>query len=139
MKNFFSEIKTVYNAPGSSREVRQFGMLIGGIFLVLAFSLWWKHSENIFLLTLFLLLGAVFSVFGAFTPGLLRLPYRFWMTLSFILGFLVSHILLAFLFFFLLTPLGLLSRLHGKRKPEAETSYWKPARVFQKENMEKLF
>lgn len=139
MKNFFSEIKTAYKTPGSSHEMRQFGMLIGGIFLVLAFFLWWKHSENIFLLTLFSLLGAVLFVFGAFALALLRLPYRLWMTLSFILGFVVSHILLAFLFFFLLTPLGLLSRLHGKPVSLAEKSYWKPARVFQKANMEKLF
>lgn len=139
MKNFFSEIKTVYKAHGTSREVRQFGMFIGTIFLVIAFFFWGKHSENIFLPLLFSLLGVVFFIFGIFVPAFLRFPYHLWMTFSFLLGFLVSNILLALLFFFLLTPLGLLSRICGKRTPEAEKSYWKPARVFQKENMEKLF
>jgi hypothetical protein len=53
------------------------------------------------------------------------------MTLALILGWIVTRILLTIVFFLVVTPIGLLQRLCGKRPLEVrfkgdETTYWQP-------------
>lgn len=66
---------------------------------------------------------------GMARPAWLRPVYVGWMVVVFPIGWLVSHILLALLYYGLFTPLGLLFRLLGRdplmlrREPERQ-SYW---------------
>ena len=75
------------------------------------------------------------GVAGLAFPTLLRPLFVGWMILVFPINWLVAHLLLAFVFYVMLTPLGLLFRLTGRDllglrlRPDLET-YWttKPSR-----------
>jgi Saxitoxin biosynthesis operon protein SxtJ len=71
------------------------------------------------------------GVGGWLKPAMLRPIYSGWMVAAFPLGWLVSHVLLALLYFGLFTPLALAFKLLGRdalrrrREPDLVT-YWAP-------------
>tara|TARA_R110002096_G_scaffold44524_5_gene119741 strand:+ start:6019 stop:6438 length:420 start_codon:yes stop_codon:yes gene_type:complete len=74
--------------------------------------------------------GAVLSVIGLLVPAFMRLIFVGLMYITFPLGFVVAHILLAAIYFSVLTPIGLLTRLtsydpmgRGKNNTNSQT-YW---------------
>ena len=76
-------------------------------------------------------LAAVCALLGLVAPKLLRPLYVGLMLISFPIGFVVSHVIMALLFYGLFTPIALIFRLIGrdalnrKFEPEA-TTYWVP-------------
>ena len=58
---------------------------------------------------------------------LIKIIYYPWMVIANSLGFLIMHVLLIILFYFILTPIGLIRRIIGKdplaRESDLE-SYW---------------
>lgn len=117
------EIKQLRTGP---RELRKFGLVVGFVFTLLAVWLWWrgKAAYPFLVVPAGLLIAS-----GLFFPKRLRAVYIGWMSLAFILGFLVSAILLTLFFYFIVTPVGLVARLVGndflmqKSEPQAQ-SYW---------------
>ena len=67
----------------------------------------WDWSPLLILAVLFLLLVMTF-------PGLFRPFAKLWFAFSTLLGTIVSKVILAVLFFFLVTPVGLVRRIIGK-------------------------
>ncbi len=75
-------------------------------------------------------LAALVGLLGLAYPGALRPVFVGWMVLVFPVGWLISHLLLALLFYAVFTPLGIVFRLAGRdvlnrRRPGGET-YWQP-------------
>jgi hypothetical protein len=73
--------------------------------------------------------GGVVSALYALVPPLRRPIYRGWMYAVFPIGWTVSHILLAFLFYVVVTPVGLVMRVAGRdpmtrRFDRGAASYW---------------
>lgn len=108
---------------------RKFGALFTAIFTLGAAYFFAKGSYEF---------GAAIFVGAAGTglitllkDDLLALPNRMWMQLGLILGRIVSPIVLGILFFGILTPVSMLTRLIGRDelrlKPSSQSSYWKPA------------
>ena len=68
---------------------------------------------------------------GLIRPGWIRPIYVGWMVLAFPIGWTVSQVMLALMFYGLFTPIGLVFRLLGRdalhrtRRPGVE-SYWAP-------------
>ena len=110
------------------RDLRKFGLLVGGVFCVLAqlFFLPKWHKPWFWWL---LVLGVPLVLIGAILPRGLKWIYVGWMTLAMLLGAIVSTVLLTLLFYLMVTPLGLVARMVGKDflrqklEPRA-TSYW---------------
>jgi hypothetical protein len=72
---------------------------------------------------------ALVSGGGLVWPWLMRPIYVAWMCAAFPIGWLVSHTLLAAVFFLVITPLGMLLRASGRDKLKLRTdpatkSYW---------------
>jgi hypothetical protein len=71
------------------------------------------------------------GLLGLVRPGLLRWIYIVWMVLAFPIGWTVSLVTLAIMYYGLFTPIGLVCKLIGRdpleraRRPEVET-YWTP-------------
>jgi hypothetical protein len=68
---------------------------------------------------------------GLIRPRGVRPIFVTWMVLAFPVGWAVSHLLLAALYYGLITPIGLVSRLAGRdalllRGPLGRDSYWLP-------------
>lgn len=113
----------VVTLPPSNRK---FGLLFSAVFFALGlfplimvrhFTLWPWIASSLFL-------GA-----ASFCPGFLGPFNRFWMKFGDVLHRIVSPVILGIMFFLMITPMGLLMRMFGKRllarefNPEIE-SYW---------------
>jgi Saxitoxin biosynthesis operon protein SxtJ len=76
-------------------------------------------------------LALTIGTLGLARPEWVRLIYVGWMLMAFPIGWTVSQIMLALIFFGLFTPIGLMFRLFGRdplcraRQPSLET-YWAP-------------
>jgi hypothetical protein len=109
-------------------NLRKFGLLVGGVALLIGLLLLLRHKTNYPYL---FWPGAILIAFGAVWPRALKYPYIAWMTMAFALGFVMSQVILTLFFFLLVTPISLLARLVGKdflnRKPDLQaTTYWIP-------------
>jgi hypothetical protein len=118
----FKQLKT------GTRELRNFGLLVGGMFTVLGLLFLVRgKSAYPWLLTP----GLVLVAFGAIAPRALKYIYLVWMALALVLGFVVSHVILTVFFFLVITPIGLIARLAGKdflrlKVDRQAKSYWIP-------------
>lgn len=114
--------------PPAPRVVRQFGgvclLLFGGLGLYRALAL--GHVTSGYGLVGF---GVLCLVLGWAAPGLFRWFFTAAMLVAFPIGFVVSQVMLAVLFFVVFLGVGLFLRLKGadslglNRKP-AGVSYW---------------
>jgi hypothetical protein len=123
--NIREDIKQLKTGP---RELRKFGLVVGGVFAALGLLFLWRGKG---LYPYFLVPGGALMIAGLVLPRVLKWVYVAWMSLAFVLGFFMAHIILALLFYLIITPMGLLARLFGKDflslKPErAAPTYWLP-------------
>jgi len=110
-----------------ARELRKFGLTVGGVFALVGCWYWWRGKTH---LPYLLVPGVLLMLLGALVPRALKFIYIGWMSFAFILGFAVSTTLLTLLFYLIVTPIGLISRLAGRdflnRKFDRNTAtYWK--------------
>ncbi|HWY40246.1 MAG TPA: SxtJ family membrane protein [Chthoniobacterales bacterium] len=108
------------------RDLRKFGLTVGGAFVLLGILLLLRHRSSY---PSFLGAGAVLTAFGAIWPRALKYVYIAWMALAFTLGFVMSNVILALFFFLFVTPIGLLARLFQKdflarRWDKQAATYW---------------
>jgi thiol:disulfide interchange protein len=112
----------------SSRAFRRFGLTVGLVILALGGVLLWRHRGAGWPL---ISIGTVLVVAAALAPSWLKWVHGPWMIVSFILGWIVTRVLLTIVFFLVVTPVGLFQRLLGKRAIEVAfaaeaASYWQP-------------
>jgi hypothetical protein len=87
--------------------------------------------ERAGLASILAVLALTIGPLGLARPDWMRRIYVGWMILAFPIGWTVSQVMLAVIFFGLFTPIGFLFRLLGRdplhrtRRPELE-SYWAP-------------
>lgn len=78
--------------------------------------------------------GALVALVGGIAPRSVRWLFLGWMYAAYPIGFVVSHVLLALVFFGILTPIGLVMRLAGRdalklrKEPDAK-SHWVPRKA----------
>jgi hypothetical protein len=113
----------------SKTTLRQFAVLCVVIFGGMA-GWQWFHNENRIAGSIFTVAAAI-GLWGCWRPADLRPIFVGWMVLAFPIGWTVSLVVLAVLFFGVFTPLALVFRLSGRdylrlrREPDAD-SYWEP-------------
>lgn len=126
----------------SPRGLRRFGLTLGIALLVFGALLQFNHRKAG---GLFLPFGALLLLAAAFFPAALRYVYKPWMIFALLLGRIMNGIILTILFFLVITSIGLIQRLCGKRPLEvrfrsSETSYWQTrAKPAGDDNYEKQF
>jgi len=108
------------------RDLRKFGLTVGGVFALLAVVMLLRHKAH---WVYFAWPGGVLLVLGAVFPGALKYVYIAWMSVAFVLGFVMAHVLLTLFFFLVVTPIGLVARLSGKdflslKLDSNGSSYW---------------
>jgi hypothetical protein len=112
----------------SDRDLRKFGLMVGGVFAALGVLFLWRHKP---VGPYLLWPGVVLVLLGAILPRALKWVYVAWMSVAFVLGFVMAHVILTLLFYLLLMPIGLVARLVGKdflslKLDRAAKSYWIP-------------
>jgi len=128
----------------SFRTEREFGLVVGGILVLL--SLWWIYRGKFHLVSQVALpCGAALAVLGLIIPRALVIPNKAWMALAEGLSYVSTRVILAFVFFIIVTPIGFMKRLFGwdplNRRAPASESYWRPYADRQKNrrHYEKMF
>ena len=105
---------------------KKFGIFFSTIFLLLAVYTYWKIRIDFALLAL--IPSIFFAIATFFSPQILSPLNRLWYSLGLLLGKIVSPIVLGVIFFVLITPVSLLTRLFGrdelKMKKRSVESYW---------------
>ena len=127
---FFRHIKWHPDA----RELRRFAiaMLIG--FAVLGLLAAWRAGEISTGAIVLWSIGVVLAV-AAFVPGLGRIAYLAVYLPTSIIGYVVSSVILTFIFFLVITPLGILLRLMGKDLLQQQRQRkWTPVRSVKNED-----
>lgn len=107
----------------SVKELRSFGLLVGGLFAVIGFWPMVFRGEALQLWAVGL--GGGLIVAGALVPTILAPVHRGWMWVGHVLGWINTRILLGIVFYGMVTPIGLIMRAMGKdtmRQAFAEAS-----------------
>lgn len=109
-------------------DLRKFGYLVGSVFILITIAGIFKHWPW-FVVALLGGAGVVLVITGLLDPLALRRVYGVWMGFAFALGWLVSRVILILLFYFVLTPIGILARLSGKKfidisYPDSKETFW---------------
>lgn len=112
----------------TDRDLRKFGLMVGGVFAVLGLLFLWRDKA---FYPYFLWPGAGLVLFGAILPRALKWVYLAWMSVAFVLGFVMAHVILTLLFLLVITPMGLVARLVGKdflslKLDRTAKTYWLP-------------
>ena len=102
---------------------------MGGVFVLLG-SWWFYRGKFINAAYILTVLGAALVLFGVVAPRLLVIPRKLWMKLAEGMSYVSSRIILAIVFFLVLTPIGLIKRAMGwdplQRRAGSRDSFWQP-------------
>lgn len=143
MIKFFQTIwQDLKEIKSTRKELREFGIVMAVFFGILTALLWWKHKNFLPMLSP----AVFFAIFGFFIPTALKPLQKAWMGFAAVIGWFMTRLILAVLFFLVLTPLSLISRLTGKKYLNlkfrtSEPSYWLPKsfETISKERYEKQY
>ena len=110
----------------SKKQLREFGLLIGlGLPILIGWLLPSLFGHQFRTWTLWI--GVPGLLIGFTAPRLLHYPYKGWMLLGHVLGWINSHIILGLVFIFVLQPIAYIMRLTGydplKTKRKLEKTY----------------
>ena len=109
-----------------NKDLRSFGITFGIIFLIIAGFLLYIENESF---QLFIVISSIFIIFGFLIPIILKPICIVWMSFAIILGWFMTRFILSLLFYLIVTPIGLITRVLGKdflelKKEASNGSYW---------------
>jgi hypothetical protein len=97
----------------TTAELRRFGLLVGGIFVLLGGVTRWRGHPTSSLV--FWVLGGLLILGGLVIPAQLGPVYRAWMGLAHLISKVTTPIVMGVMYYLVISPLGLLARLFGHR------------------------
>ena len=104
-------IEEIRNIPNSNKDIKSFGIVIGIILFVVTGLLMHFSKEYYHLVAI---IASIFIVLGFTLPPLLKPIYFVWMIFAAILGWIMTRVVLSFIFYLIITPIGLFTRLIGQ-------------------------
>lgn len=116
------------NKNPSRRELNWFGILLPLFFALIGAVCWWRAWSETAASVLWMIAAGAGAVYWL-APPLRRTIYLGWMYAALPMGWMVSHALLAMIYYLVFTPIGLVMRCVGydpmhRRIDRAATSYW---------------
>lgn len=124
----------------TAREGRQFGLTVGVAFLIVAGLFVWR--EHLPLSLVFVGLGLSLVVGGLAVPSRLGPVHRIWMSGARAISRVTTPVLLAVVYFLVLTPTGILRRAFGGNPlshPHTEHGYWAAREDGGRSDLERQF
>jgi len=94
------------------KELRQFGLLVGGVFSIIGLWPMFLRGEPLRLWAV--VLGSLLILSGSLVPTWLAPVHRGWMWVGHVLGWINTRIILGVIFYGLITPIGIAFRMLGK-------------------------
>lgn len=124
----FEEIRSeVKKLKTDTKELRKFAIVMASAFGILSIIAKIRDAGSFPYL---LGIAVVFLAIGLIAPAALKQVYRGWMTFAFVLGYLMTRVILTLLFFLVFLPIGLIIRLTQKDLLDEQfdsnaATYWK--------------
>jgi len=136
-------LEEIKNIKSKKSDLRNFGITVGIILLVISCFLFWKEKESF---QIFLTIGISLFFTAIALPSVLKPVYWIWMIFGVILGWLMTRVILTLLFYVVFTSIGLTLRFFGKqflelRWDKSKESYWnyKIKKKYKKSDYERQF
>ena len=118
-------IEEIKNIPNSNKDIKSFGITIGIILFIISGLLMYYGKGSYQLIAI---VASIFIGLGLILPALLKPIYFVWMTFAAILGWVMTRVILSLVFYLIMTPIGLLTKLLGEDflalKMIKSDSYW---------------
>jgi hypothetical protein len=116
------------NSGPTEQELRWFGLIILVLFAAIGGGVLWRLESRLAAQVLWCI-GGAFTLFYYAVRPLRRPLYALWMRLTAPLAFVVSNLVLAVVYYGIITPIAAMMRLFGRDKLErrfdkAAGSYW---------------
>ena len=113
----------------TSSDLKWFGVIVAGCFAVLGTFAWLRDHPRL-ATTLWSTGAALMLLYYAVGP-IQRLMFSMWMAITYPIGWTVTHLTMALMYYGVFTPIGLLMRLVGRDPMQrafdrAAESYWEP-------------
>jgi hypothetical protein len=111
--------------PATIKELRQFGLLVGGAFSTIALITFLRHKPPV-VIGVFGTLGASLLLTGLTVPAVLSKIYAGWMGLAVLLSKVTTPIFMGVIYFVIISPVGALMRAAGRNplKSGAANTAW---------------
>ena len=104
---------------------RSFGLLFFIVFLIIGL---WPLKNDLELNYIFIGISIIFLILGLLNSKVLTPLNKIWVKFGELLGRIIAPIVMALVYFFILTPISLIMRIFGKDllnlKSSEESSYW---------------
>lgn len=130
------------NWKPSSRDLRSFGAIFWTGFLLLGLIPHFRHHAQ----TAHVVwgVGTFVGLLALLIPPAAKPIYWFWMGFGFVMGNIMSRVILTLFFFVILTPLAIVFRLTSRdelrrQKPKNVDTYWEKHPEIERDNYERLF
>lgn len=125
----------------SKKELRDFGILIGfGLPFFIGFIIPHLLGHSFKSWTFFI--GVPILTLGIIKPSLLFYPFKFWMILGEILGWINSRIILGCIFFLVLIPISFFMKIFGYdplKKINKDISSYRELKIDSKIDLNRIF
>ena len=128
LKEEFKHIKE------SKTDLRKFGLTVGIVLAGIGALLFYFEKPSAIYFTV---IGGSLILFGIVFPQLLKPLNKLWMGLAIVLGFIMTRVILTTLFYLVITPIGFLAKIFGKKFMELKynssaKTYWEKRSSIQK-------
>lgn len=122
----------------SDEAVKKTGLTIGVVLILISLVLWWLGKSSFMY---FSIIGGLFVILAIIAIPVLRPFHRLWMMLALAMGFVMSRVILTLLYYLVLTPIGLLAKIVGKKFmplgfDKSATTYWEKRSVAAKQKID---
>jgi len=125
--------------------LKQFGLMLGGILIVLfgfilPWSRGWESSPNYY----WVVIGILALIWAVLAPDSMRGLYNGWMKAANVISKVMNTVILAIVFFMVITPMGMIMRLAGKdpmrrAMDKNMTSYRVSSKIAAKNHIERPY
>ena len=136
-------LEEIINIKSEKSDLRNFGIIVGIILLIISGFLFWKEKESF---QIFLAIGITLFFTAIAIPVVLKPLYWIWMIFAVIIGWFMTRLILSLLFYVVFTSIGLTLRFFGKqflelRWDKSKDSYWnyKIKKQYKKTDYERQF
>jgi Saxitoxin biosynthesis operon protein SxtJ len=107
---------------------KKFGLFFSIIFLIAAFYFWWQKKNGFYCL-FFLANSIIFIFLSLFASRALYPLNKWWQILGIFLQKVISPLVLAILFFLVISPVAVITRIFGRdtlklKKTVLKKTYW---------------
>ena len=121
----------IKNIKESRRDLRKFGLTVGGILLIIGFILFIVNKP---VYIYFCVAGGLLILSGLLFPVVLKPVNKIWMIFALVLGWIMSRVILITLFYIVFTPIGFIARLAGKqflnlKFKSGQKTYWEKREI----------